>query len=137
MKRAVLPVFLALQALLYLWNLKLLSPWMDEAATLTMMRGSLASVVRNAAADVHPPLFYTMLWSWLHVPLGLDPAVQARVLTVLLALAATVAADRLLASRLSPGARVWFLALWCASPCLLLYARMCRSYSLQALATVV
>jgi hypothetical protein len=58
-------------------------------------------------------------------------------LTVLLALAATVAADRLLASRLPDHARIWFLALWCSSPCLLLYARMCRSYSLQALVAVI
>src|SRR4051812_4818941 len=106
---------------------------MDEASTLMFEHASPGYVVQVAAHDVHPPLFYLMLWAWQRLPLGLDWAVQARVLTVLIGLAATVAADRLLASRLSGRARVYFLALWCLSPCLLLYARMCRSYSLQVL----
>ena len=32
-------------------------------------------------------------------------------------------------------ARLGFLTLWTFSPCLLLYGRMCRSYSLQILVT--
>jgi len=61
--------------------------------------------------------------------------VQARVLTVLIGLAATVAADRLLASRLSGRARVYFLALWCLSPCLLLYVADVPVVQSQALAS--
>ena len=137
MRRIPLAVFLAVQALLSFWNLGLLSPWGDEAATLTLIRHSPAYMVQVAAHDVHPPVFYLLLWGWQHLPLGLDPAVQARILTVLFALAATVAADRLLASRLSERGRSWFLALWCVSPCLLLYARMSRSYSMQVLAGVL
>ncbi len=137
MKRAILPAFLSIQALLSFWNLGLLSPWMDEAGTLLLERGSPGYVVHLAAGDVHPPLFYLMLWVWQRLPLGLDGVVQARTLTVLIGLAATVAADRLLAARLCQRARLYFLALWCLSPCLLLYTRMCRSYSMQALVTVV
>jgi hypothetical protein len=136
-KRAILPAFLSIQAVLSFWNLGMLSPWMDEAITLFLGQESLGYVVHVAANDVHPPLFYLMMWMWQRLPLGLDAVVQARALTVLIGLAATVAADRLLASRLGERARLYFLALWCLSPCLLLYSRMCRSYSLQALVTVV
>lgn len=69
--------------------------------------------------------------------MGLDWAVQARALSVVFALAATVAADRLWARRLAERGRIWFLALWTFSPCLLLYARMCRSYSLQLLVATI
>jgi hypothetical protein len=64
-------------------------------------------------------------------------AVQARLLSVLFALLATVALDQLWGAHLEERARLTLLALWTLSPCLLLYARMCRSYSLQALLAIV
>jgi len=136
-RRAALPAFLLLQAAICFWNLGLLSPWMDEAGTLILERNSAGSAAMAAAHDVHPPLFYLLLWVWQRAPLGLDWAVQARTLTVLLGLAATAALDRALACRLADRQRLWFLALWCLSPCLLLYSRMCRSYSLQVLAAAL
>jgi hypothetical protein len=129
--------FLPLQALLGFWHLGLLSPWGDEAITLLVVRLPLREILRVAAEDVHPPLYYLLVYAWLRLPLGLDWAVQARALSVVFALAATVAADRLWARRLAPRGRIWFLALWTFSPCLLLYARMCRSYSLQLLVATV
>ena len=126
-RRHPLAALLPVQALLYFWNLGLLSPWMDEAGTLLMVRGPLPALLRFAAADVHPPLYYLLLYGWQRIPLGLDYAVQARALSVILALLGTVALARLW----RPGLAA--LALWTFSPCLLLYARMCRSYSLQAL----
>jgi Dolichyl-phosphate-mannose-protein mannosyltransferase len=96
-----------------------------------------AEVIRFAAADVHPPLFFLVVYGWQRLPLGLDWAVQARTLTVLFALAATVALDGLWGRRFDPRTRITILALWTLSPCLLLYARMCRSYSLQALWAVL
>jgi hypothetical protein len=56
---------------------------------------------------------------------------------VLFALLGTVALDRLWGTRLEERTRLTLLALWTLSPCLLLYARMCRSYSLQALLAIV
>jgi hypothetical protein len=56
---------------------------------------------------------------------------------VLFALLATVALDQLWGAHLEERARLTLLALWTLSPCLLLYARMCRSYSLQALLAIV
>jgi hypothetical protein len=137
MRRHPLAVFLPLQALLYCWNLALLSPWGDEAGTLFIVRGTFESIIRAAAADVHPPLYYLLLYYWEHIPLGLDWAVQARLISVLFALLGTVALDCLWGRQLEERTRLTLLALWTLSPCLLLYARMCRSYSLQALCAIV
>ncbi len=137
LRKHPIAAFLPLQALLCFWNLGLLSPWMDEATTLLVVRLPVREILRVASGDVHPPLYYLLVNAWMRLPLGLDGAVQARALSVLFALAATVAADRLWASRLAERGRIWFLALWTLSPCLLLYARMCRSYSLQLLVATV
>jgi hypothetical protein len=137
LRKHPIAAFLPLQALLCFWNLGLLSPWMDEAITLLVVRLPVRQILRIASRDVHPPVYYLLVDAWQRLPLGLDWAVQARALSVIFALAATVAADRLWASRLAERGRIWFLALWTLSPCLLLYARMCRSYSLQLLVATV
>ena len=137
LRRHPLAAFLPLQALLYCWNLALLSPWGDEAGTLLAMRGPLDSLIQFAAQDVHPPLYYLLLYYWQHIPLGIDWAVQARLISVLFALLGTVALDRFWGTRFEERTRLTLLALWTLSPCLLLYARMCRSYSLQALLAIV
>ncbi len=133
LRRHPLAVALPLQALLYSLQLSLLAPWFDEADTLILMRGPLADAIANATSGLHPPLYFLLLYGWQRIPVGLPWTVQARAFSVLFGLAATVAADRFWARRLAPRARLWFLALWAASPCLLLYCRMARSYSLQLL----
>jgi Dolichyl-phosphate-mannose-protein mannosyltransferase len=130
-------LLLGIQGFLYFWKLNLLSPWMDEVTTLRLVRLPVREMLHATARDVHPPLYYFLVSLWQHVPLGLSQATQARVLSVLFALAATVAVDRLWARRLPEMGRFWFLLLWTFSPCLLLYSRMCRSYSLQILVTVL
>ena len=132
-----LGALLAMQAALYFWNLGLLSPWTDEANILRIATMPFQEGFRAVTADVHPPLYFFLLFLWLRLPLGLEPAVEARALSVILALASTVAVDRLWARQLTTRARAWYLALWTLSPCLLLYARMCRSYSLQVLLAVL
>jgi uncharacterized membrane protein len=137
LRRHPLAAFLPLQALIYCWNLGMLSPWGDEAGTLLAMRRSLQALLQFAANDVHPPLYYLLLYSWLKIPLGLDWAVQARLLSVAFALLGTVALDRLWGEHFEASTRITLLALWTLSPCLMLYARMCRSYSLQALFAII
>ncbi len=137
LRRNPLAAFLPLQALLYCWNLAALAPWGDEAGTLLAVRGTLDSLIQFAAQDVHPPLYYLVLYCWQQIPLGIDWAVQARLISVLFALLGTVALDRLWGTRFEERTRLTLLALWTLSPCLLLYARMCRSYSLQALLAIV
>jgi hypothetical protein len=137
LRRNPLAVFLPLQALIGFFHLGLLSPWMDEAGTLMALRRPIGEVIAFAAGDVHPPLYYLLLFGWLRLPLGLDWAVQARALSVIFALLTTVALDQLWGRFLPDRLRVWLLLLWSLSPCLLLYERMCRSYSLQVLLVVM
>ena len=129
-----LAVFLPLQALMYLWKLSLLFPWFDEADQLTYLHTTLANTIAIPVSGGHPPLYFLMIYYWMRLPFGLDWTVQARILSVIFALLATVAADRFWA-RSFPGRWRWaYLSLWALSPFLLLYARMSRSYSLQLLA---
>jgi hypothetical protein len=137
LRRNPLAILLPLQALTGFFHLGLLSPWMDEAGTLIALRQPLGQVIDWAARDVHPPLYYILLHAWLRLPLGFDWAVQARTLSVIFALLATFALDRLWARFLPDRLRIWLLMLWSLSPCVLLYERMCRSYTLQALLILV
>jgi Dolichyl-phosphate-mannose-protein mannosyltransferase len=119
---------------MYFWKLNLLSPWFDEADQLTYLHTTLANSIAIPASGGHPPLYFFVIYYWMRLPFGLDWTVQARVLSVLFALIATVAADRFWAKGF-PGPWRWaYLSLWALSPFLLLYARMSRSYSLQLLA---
>jgi hypothetical protein len=136
-RRHPLAVVLPLEALLWFWHLALLAPWFDEADELIFLKGPLAQAVAIPASGLHPPLYFLLVWSWMRLPLGLSWTVQARTLSVLFGLAATVAADRWWARSLSARGRWAFLALWAASPGLLLYCRMARSYSLQLLLATV
>jgi hypothetical protein len=137
LRRHPLAAFLPLQALLYCWNLMLLAPWGDEAGELPMLHGPLGGVIHFAAMDVHPPLYYLLLFCWQKIPLGIDWVAQARLISVLFALLGTVALDGLWGRRFEERTRLTLLALWTLSPCLLLYARMCRSYTLQMLLAIV
>src|SRR5581483_7376390 len=129
--------FLPLHAALLFWNLGLWLPWLDEVISLRVVQLPYGEMLRIAEADVHPPLYYTLLYGWMRVPSGLDPVVQARALSVLMALAAMAAAGVLFRRWLDQAGQLQFLTLWTVSPCLLLYSRMCRSYSLQMLVSIV
>jgi hypothetical protein len=115
------------------WKLGLLSPWFDEADELIFLRGTLANSINIPAGGGHPPLYFAVIYYWMRLPFGLDWVVQARALSVIFALLATLAADRFWARELSNRWRWAFLTLWSLSPFLLLYSRMSRSYSLQLL----
>ena len=119
---------------MYFWKLNLLFPWFDEADQLTYLHTTLAHSIAIPASGGHPPLYFFLIYYWMRLPFGLDWTAQARMLSVIFALLATVAADRFWA-RGFPGRWRWaYLSLWALSPFLLLYARMSRSYSLQLLA---
>jgi hypothetical protein len=136
MQRSLPALALLVQILLWAPRLDLLPLWDDERYTLQTAGRSLAGIVRAVQVDVHPPLYYVLVREWLKLPLPGEPLERARALSVLLALAATVLFDRLWLRRLDFHHRVLFLGLWVSSPCLALYARMARSYSLQILLAV-
>lgn len=134
LERHAVLLCLVLQACILLPSLNLLPVWGDEHFTLRAASRSLAGVWQTYAADqVNPPLHGLLVHFWLMLPWPVSKVVAARALSVLFALLATVAADRLLTKGLEPGARLAFLLLWTTSPCVLLFGRMARAYSLQVL----
>jgi hypothetical protein len=137
LRKLPVAIFLLLQAFLCLWRLNLLAPWGDEVTSLHTVQLDVPHLVAAAAKDIHPPLYYLLLHFWQGLPLGLDAVLQARLLSVLFLLGATVAVERFWARKLPGRGRVAFLAIWTLSPCLLLYGRMCRSYSLQLLTAIL
>src|SRR5262245_40517136 len=129
MQRNPLVWALPLQALLLLSNLNLLDPWRDEWFTLTAVPKPVSQVMSTDL--MHPPLYYVLLNYWIQLPWTLSPLASMRAMSAVWALVATVVIYALWLRREGPRFQAMFLALWVLSPCLLLHARMARSYSMQ------
>jgi hypothetical protein len=127
-----LAVCLPIQAALLFSNLALLPAWGDEEFTLAVVPESLARIASLVSRDIHPPLYYFLLHWWMRLPLPGVEIARARAFSAVCLLLGTVIVYRLgVERREAPAAGRWFLALWTLSPCLLLYGRMARSYSMQ------
>ncbi len=136
-RRHLVWVALAAQTLLLTPRLDLLPLWDDERITLHTAGRPPAQIIRAVQVDVHPPLYYFLTGAWWQLPLPGNRLLRTRALSVLLALAATVLFHRLWLRHLPFERRALVLILWVTSPCLLLYARIARSYTLQLLLVVV
>jgi hypothetical protein len=124
-------VFVVLQCVLYGINLKLLPMWGDETFTVETAAETPARIIQIVREDIHPPLYFLLAHWWNRIPIGPDPLVRLRALSALLALLTTVFLDRRWLRDAPQDLRNWFLLFWTFSPCLLLYSRMARSYSMQ------
>jgi hypothetical protein len=131
LSRSALLLALLVQSLLLFHNLDLLSNWTDETFTLRTAPQPIARIPAILDADIHPPLYYFILHFWMELPFPGTLLARARALSVVWVLLATVALDRFWLRDLSRSGRIRFLTLWTLSPCLLLYGRMARSYSMQ------
>ena len=117
-------------------RLDLLPMWGDELFTMQAAQQPVGKMIDMVRGDVHPPLYFLLAHYWIRIMSG-KVLVQLRLLSALFALLATIALDRLWLKHAPTPARLWCLALWTFSACLLLYSRMARSYSLQVLGFVV
>jgi hypothetical protein len=122
---------LPLQAVLLLSNLDLLDPWGDEWFNMTTAPKPLSQVVSTVAGNIHPPLYFVLLHYWIQLPWTLSLAASTRAMSAVWALVATVVIYALWLRCEEPRFQKMFLALWALSPCLLLHARMARSYSME------
>jgi len=118
-------------------GLNLLPLWDDERYTLETAARGPAGIIRALQVDVHPPLYYFLVKAWLALPLPGTQLERARALSALLALASTAIVYFLWLRRLERGQQALFLGLWVLSPCLALYGRMARSYTLQVALALV
>jgi hypothetical protein len=130
-RRHPVALCLPIQAALLFYHLDLLPIWCDEGFTVHVAPRSLGEIGQLVRGDIHPPLYYFLLHFWIQLPLPGSLIVRMRALSALWVLLGTVLLDRLWLRRLPPRTRLWFLALWTLSPCLVLYGRMARSYSMQ------
>jgi len=128
---------LIVQSVLLTNALGLLPMWNDELFTVRAAQKPIGAMLEMVRGDVHPPLYFLLAHYWIRIaPVG-EPLSQLRLLSVVFALLATIALDRLWLKHAPPRLRAWCLALWTFSACLLLYSRMARSYSLQVLGFIV
>lgn len=133
LRRWFVVIILALQCLLLFSNLGMLPIWTDELFTFhTVRQETISEILLTTQSDIHPPLYYLLLHSWpWHTLEGM------RAFSAVWALAATLLLDLLWTSRWRFPRRVCALLLFALSPCLLLYGRMARSYSMQMVLAMV
>src|SRR6516165_1432760 len=81
---------LPLQALLLLSDLDLLDPWADEWFDITAVSQPVSQVLSTVARNIHPPLYFVMLHSWIQLPWPLTPVAGMRAMSAAWALVATV-----------------------------------------------
>ena len=79
-------VFVLLVAtILRFYHLTAQSFWADEGNSISLAQRSLVLVTRGAAYDIHPPLYYYLLWGWIRI-FG-DGEFAARALSAVLGVA--------------------------------------------------
>lgn len=130
--RRPLLLFLPLQAAVGFYRLDLLPVWGDEQFTLDVIALPWPEIPGRLARDIHPPLYYVLLKLWCAAVAFLSPVVAARSFSVVCALGTTWAVDRFFLRASEPRVRTACLLMLSLAPALLLYGRMARSYSLQA-----
>jgi 4-amino-4-deoxy-L-arabinose transferase-like glycosyltransferase len=123
-------LILLLAAVLRTYNLGGQSLWNDEGTSVALAQRGLAAIARDAARDIHPPLYYWLLSGWVRATGTSEFAVRSlsALLGVVLA-GLTYSLGRLLASRWV-GLVAMFLA--ATHPFQVYYAQEARMYMLAA-----
>ena len=127
-----LAVVLCLEACLLFPALNLLPVWTDELFTVMTVPHPVREIIPIVQRDIHPPLYFVLLHWWAMLPLPFTGVAALRAFSAVWALLATLLLDFFWTRSMKPTERCLALALFAFSPCLLLYGRMARSYSMQA-----
>lgn len=136
-RSAPLAVVLCLQAVLLFFALGLLPSWGDELSTAHTAARPVGAIITHVEHDIHPPLYFILLHYWIKLPLPWTGMAAMRAFSAVWALLATLLLDLLWTRSWPPLPRWLALSLFALSPCLLLYGRMARSYSMQLALTLV
>jgi hypothetical protein len=109
------------------------SYWTDELFSVNESAGSVATLRRVAAAEVHPPLYAALLWGWIRI--GGTGEAETRLLSTLCAVAAIAVTYRgLRAVPLDRHVRWALTAVTAANGTALVHSLETRSYALLLLA---
>jgi hypothetical protein len=120
------------QACLLFSALNLLPVWGDELFTQNTVAHPVREIIPIVRVDIHPPLYFVLLHNWAKLPLPWTGVAALRAFSCVWALLATLLLDLFWTRFFKPSQRWLALSLFALSPCLLLYGRMARSYSMQA-----
>lgn len=74
---ALLGIILLMSAALRFYHLGTQSLWNDEGTTVALVQRDIPTILRNAAADIHPPLYYLVLHAWVKLTGNSEFAVRA------------------------------------------------------------
>jgi uncharacterized membrane protein len=130
-------VVLCVQACLLFGALDLLPVWADELFTLRTVAHPVDEIVPIVQRDIHPPLYFILLHGWTKLPLPWTGIAVLRAFSAVWALLATLLLDLLWTRDWEPFEHWIALSLFAISPCLLLYGRMARSYTMQVALVVL
>ncbi len=126
-----LAALFALALTLRFYRINAQSFWYDEGLTVALAVRSLDDIARAAAADVHPPLYYWLLHSWLRLT-GTDEA-AARAFSAVCG-AITVVLTTILGWRWAGAVAGWLAGIAAAvSPFAIHYSQETRMYALAML----
>ena len=114
------------------YSLQLLPVWTDELSTLTTVAHPVREIIPIVQQDTHPPLYYILLRGWTKVPQPWSGIASLRAFSAFWALLATLLLHLFWTRTRESSLERWIcLVLFALSPCLLLYGRMARSYTMQ------
>ena len=109
------------------------SLWNDEGASVALAQRDLATITRDAARDIHPPLYYWLLSGWVRFSGTSEAAVRSlSALLGVVLVALTYALGRLVAGRWIGLAAAFLGAI---NPFQVYYAQEARMYMLLAVVT--
>lgn len=107
----------------------------DELFSVSVASGSFRHVLSVAMTDLHPPLYYLLLWAWLKFTSPSE--IGARVLSVVASAIFLVIFWRLASRLVRPIPALLALFLCAASPFLMYYGQQARMYALIPLFTTL
>jgi mannosyltransferase len=107
------------------------SAWLDESATIVLVRRGLGGMLSHlSASESTPPLYYTLVWVWTKV-FGTG-VIGFRSFSALVG-TLTVPVMYLAGRRISPRVGCWAAALTAVNPAMYYYSQEARAYALLIL----
>ena len=127
----ILVVLIVLGGVLRFATLDVQSAWLDESATITLVRRGLGGLLSHlSSSESTPPLYYVLVWAWTRV---FGTGVVAFRSFSAMAGTLTIPVMYLAGRRVSPRVGLWAAALTAFNPAMYYYSQEARCYALLIL----
>jgi uncharacterized membrane protein len=131
----ILLAILGLSLFLRIYDLSGESLWLDESISLRLAHKGFSAIIKNRAANVHPPFYFLLLRNW--VALFGDSEFAMRSLSVLFGLAAVFMIYKVGSLFFDREVGLWSALLLATSKFHVQYSQEARAYGLMALLTLL